>query len=108
MILLLCFIVHGSLDDSMFIMTVIASDIETGTQSETRILYDSSDGITYTRITFETTFVGDNIDGDIMNVGVDGDTMNFGGEIHYDEDVWDDVIGYFMRVEGERLFWRTV
>lgn len=72
----------GQLDASMFMMDCYT---ETG---NTRIQYESSDGITYNR----TRLQGD---------GVDGDSVDFGTEIYYAyPEMWNDAMGYFLQSES--------
>lgn len=69
----------GQLDRSFFNMDCYT---ETG---GIRIMYESSDGITYTRISLE---------GDSVN----GDTVDFGTTLYYSGSQWNDVIGYFIQI----------
>lgn len=72
----------GQLDTSMFMMDCYT---ETG---NTRIQYESSDGITYNRTRLEGN-------------GVDGNSVDFGTEIHYaHSEMWNDAISYFIQAGG--------
>lgn len=68
---------RGSLDSSMFMMDCYT---ESGS---VRIMYESSDGITYTR------------------TDITGNPVDFGTEIYYEyAEMWNDVIGKFIQVGG--------